>query len=354
MAGRLQHGERADLVALAQAGRDGDGRAGPPTQLPAGDRVERARSRRSPDSIASASAWPASTGTPSSRASAALAPWWSAWAWVIRWPASCSPASWRMIRRARPAGRGVDHVAVGQVDVEGVARRAAQQVESVGDLSPYRGVRYHASRQGCTVWCAMAQSERRRRAGDERLDREAWIARRPRRARGGRDRGRQRLRAGEAARRHPRQLLLALRQPRRAARSRPGPVGARPLRRRPRRARRRSTTRASGCGCWSTPPPPSRRRCSSRLLEAQTREPARRDGAQPLARPAGRLPRAGLPRGSASRPAAARRRALAVYAAYVGLAQLVSADDTLLAGRERRAFARELAAMVVPDCDAPA
>ncbi|ADB54009.1 TetR/AcrR family transcriptional regulator [Conexibacter woesei] len=47
-------------------------------------------------------------------------------------------------------------------------------------------------------------------------------------------------------------------------------------------------------------------------------------------------------------PAAARRRALAAYAAYVGLAQLVAADGQLFEGRERRAFARELSAMFVP------
>lgn len=84
-----------------------------------------------------------------------------------------------------------------------------------------------------------------------------------------------------------------------------------------------------------------------RLLEAQTREPA---AATVLNRSRARrvdfLARAFRELGL--RPAAARRRALAVYAAYVGLAQLVSADETLLAGRERSAFARELAAMVVP------
>lgn len=84
-----------------------------------------------------------------------------------------------------------------------------------------------------------------------------------------------------------------------------------------------------------------------RLLQAQTREPA---VATVLNRSRARrvdfLARAYRELGL--RPAAARRRALAAYAAYVGLAQLVSADETLLAGRERSAFARELAAMVVP------
>ncbi|MDO8185654.1 helix-turn-helix domain-containing protein [Conexibacter sp. JD483] len=84
-----------------------------------------------------------------------------------------------------------------------------------------------------------------------------------------------------------------------------------------------------------------------RLLAAQTREPL---AAEILNRSRGRrvdfLARAFRDTGLA--PAAARRRALAVYAAYVGLAQLVSADETLLAGRERSAFARELAAMLVP------
>lgn len=83
------------------------------------------------------------------------------------------------------------------------------------------------------------------------------------------------------------------------------------------------------------------------LLAAQTREPL---AAEVLNRSRARrvdfLARAYREAGLA--PAAARRRALAAYAAYVGLAQLVSADDTLLAGRERRAFARELAAMVLP------
>jgi AcrR family transcriptional regulator len=85
-----------------------------------------------------------------------------------------------------------------------------------------------------------------------------------------------------------------------------------------------------------------------RLLAAQTREPL---AAEILNRSRARrvdfLARAY--RDAGLKPAAARRRALAVYAAYVGIAQLLSADETLLAGRERSAFARELAAMVVPD-----
>jgi AcrR family transcriptional regulator len=84
-----------------------------------------------------------------------------------------------------------------------------------------------------------------------------------------------------------------------------------------------------------------------RLLEAQTREPlvatvlnrSRRRRVDFLTR---------AYRDAGLGPAVARRRALAVYAAYVGLAQLVTADEDLLAGRERAAFARELAAMVVP------
>jgi AcrR family transcriptional regulator len=85
-----------------------------------------------------------------------------------------------------------------------------------------------------------------------------------------------------------------------------------------------------------------------RLLEAQGAEPA---VAEVLGRSRERrvafLAKAFRDCGIA--PAAARRRALAVYAMYVGLAQLVSGEEELVAGRERRALARELAAMVVPE-----
>ena len=86
-----------------------------------------------------------------------------------------------------------------------------------------------------------------------------------------------------------------------------------------------------------------------RLLEAQGAEPA---AAEVLARSRERrvdfLAKAF--RDCGVTPAAARRRALAAYAMYVGLAQLVSGDEELAAAdRERRALARELAAMVVPE-----
>lgn len=84
-----------------------------------------------------------------------------------------------------------------------------------------------------------------------------------------------------------------------------------------------------------------------RLLEAQGSEPAvatvlNRSRSRRVAFLAAAYRDAGVT------PAAARRRALAAYAAYVGLAQLVTADETLLAGRERSAFARELSALLVP------
>jgi AcrR family transcriptional regulator len=85
-----------------------------------------------------------------------------------------------------------------------------------------------------------------------------------------------------------------------------------------------------------------------RLLEAQHAEPA---VAAVLERSRERrvafLTKAYRDAGIA--PAAARRRALAVYALYVGLAQLAAADRELVGGRERRAFARELSLLLVPD-----
>lgn len=85
-----------------------------------------------------------------------------------------------------------------------------------------------------------------------------------------------------------------------------------------------------------------------RLLEAQGSEPAVAEVLdRSRARRVGFLARAF--RDCGVRPAAARRRALAVYATYVGMAQLIAADDALAASdRERRALARELASMVVP------
>ncbi len=48
------------------------------------------------------------------------------------------------------------------------------------------------------------------------------------------------------------------------------------------------------------------------------------------------------------KPAAARRRALAAYAVYVGLAHLIDADPDLFSGHERQAFAKELQALLTP------
>jgi AcrR family transcriptional regulator len=84
-----------------------------------------------------------------------------------------------------------------------------------------------------------------------------------------------------------------------------------------------------------------------RLLEAQGSEPAaaavlERSRRRRVAFATAAFRDAGLP------PAAARRRALVAYATYVGLAQLGAADDTLRDDRERRAFARELRAILVP------
>jgi len=85
-----------------------------------------------------------------------------------------------------------------------------------------------------------------------------------------------------------------------------------------------------------------------RLLEAQGAEPA---VAEVLNRSRARrvafLARAFRDCGIA--PAAARRRALAVYATYVGMAQLMAGDAQLVGDRERRALARELATMIVPE-----
>lgn len=84
-----------------------------------------------------------------------------------------------------------------------------------------------------------------------------------------------------------------------------------------------------------------------RLLEAAGREPAvaatlNRSRERRVAFLARAYREAGL------RPASARRRALAAYALYVGLAHLIDADAELLGDRERRAFAKELEALLVP------
>jgi AcrR family transcriptional regulator len=81
-----------------------------------------------------------------------------------------------------------------------------------------------------------------------------------------------------------------------------------------------------------------------RLLEAQRTEPAvaavlERSRERRVAFVAEAYREAG------AAPAAARRRALAAYALYVGLAQLIDAEPDLLSGRERDAFARELGGM---------
>lgn len=94
----------------------------------------------------------------------------------------------------------------------------------------------------------------------------------------------------------------------------------------------------------ATSKPPS---IFTRLLEAQGGEPAvatvlNRSRSRRVAFLTAAYREAGVSR------AAARRRALAAYAAYVGLAQLVASDGELLQGRERRAFARELSAIFVP------
>jgi len=84
-----------------------------------------------------------------------------------------------------------------------------------------------------------------------------------------------------------------------------------------------------------------------RLLEAAGREPA---VAATLNRSRTRrvdfLARAY--REAGIKPAAARRRALAAYAVYVGLAHLIDADPALFAGTERQAFSKELQALLVP------
>jgi AcrR family transcriptional regulator len=81
-----------------------------------------------------------------------------------------------------------------------------------------------------------------------------------------------------------------------------------------------------------------------RLLEAQRTEPA---VAAVLDRSRERRVAflAKAYRDAGATPAAARRRALAAYALYVGLAQLIDAEPDLLSGRERGAFTRELGGM---------
>lgn len=84
-----------------------------------------------------------------------------------------------------------------------------------------------------------------------------------------------------------------------------------------------------------------------RLLEAAGREPAvaatlNRSRARRVAFLAAAYRECGLA------PAAARRRALAAYAVYVGLAHLIDADPELLGARERQAFSKELQAVLVP------
>lgn len=171
-------------------------------------------------------------------------------------------------------------------------------------------------------------------------------ARRPRRARARRDGGRQRRGDREVARRHPRELLwhfasrdelleavLGLWEREHsdavldALAAVPDP-----------RERLRLLIEAA------TSKPPS---IFVRILEAQASEPA---AAAVLNRSRRRRVAflAAAYRDAGVAPAAARRRALAGYAAYVGLAQLIAADGELLAGRERRAFARELSALLVP------
>jgi len=78
-----------------------------------------------------------------------------------------------------------------------------------------------------------------------------------------------------------------------------------------------------------------------RLLEAAGREPA---VAATLARSRERRTTflAKAYREAGLTPAAARRRALVAYAAYVGLAQLLGTEPDLLSDRERAAFTREL------------
>ncbi len=328
--------KRADLVALAQPPRDRHRRPGPLAQLPARDRVE----RRAVAQVAGLDR--VGVDVAGQHRHAQLARECGAGALVVGVGVGDHVAGELLAGELAhdppppPAGRGVDHVAVREVDVDRVARRAAQQVETVGDVlhaGVYgttlrnRGVRFAArwlTIDSTASWI-VAGIEALEEGGTEAVSASA-LAKRLGVTRGSfywhfdsRDELLQAV-LDRWERDHSDAVLAALAAV-------PDP-----------RERLRLLVDAA------TSKPPS---LFIRLLEAQTREPAaatvlNRSRARRVDFLAQAYRELGL------RPAAARRRALAVYAAYVGIAQLVSADEGLLAGRERSAFARELAAMVVP------
>ena len=134
VAGRLQHRERADPVALAQAPRDRRSAAGPRPQLQPRDGVE----RRAVAQVAAGDRVRVAVAGEHREVERARERGARALVVGVRVgdevAGELAAGDLAHDPPRGPARAGVDDPAVGEVDVDGVARDAVEQVESFGDL----------------------------------------------------------------------------------------------------------------------------------------------------------------------------------------------------------------------------